>query len=190
MMDALAAFHFERPFWLLSLVPALALWWLARRMSDPAGRWRRIIDPELLRNLLVGSKPASPFTPNGLLLAVWVLSTVVVAGPVWRLRPSPFADAPPPVMAVLKVAKSMTESDLAPTRLDRARQKLSDVLALREGAETGLIAYSGSAHLVPPPTKHSKVVLAMASGLSPEIMPKPGDDLASALVEADGSFGQ
>ena len=35
-------------------------------------------------------------------------------------------------MVVLKVAPSMTATDLAPTRLDRARQKLSDLLALRD----------------------------------------------------------
>jgi Ca-activated chloride channel homolog len=185
MTDAWTAFHFERPLWLLCLIPAVVLWRLSRRMADPAEKWRGIIDPELLRNLLVKHKSGARLTPNALLLFAWLVGSIIAAGPVWRLRPSPFADAPPPVMVVLKVAKSMEASDLEPTRLDRARQKLSDLLALREGAATGLIAYAGSAHLVLPPTPDSKVVLAMASGLSPEIMPKPGDDLAAAIVRAD-----
>ncbi|MGO4816370.1 VWA domain-containing protein, partial [Cupriavidus sp. 2MCAB6] len=70
------------------------------------------------------------------------------------------------------------------TRLDRARQKLSDLLSLREGAATGLIAYSGSSHLVLPPTQDSTVVLDLAKALSPAIMPKEGDDLANALALA------
>ena len=46
----------------------------------------------------------------------------------------------------------MTTPDLAPTRLDRARQKLADLLKARDGMPAGLIAYSGSAHLVLLPT--------------------------------------
>ena len=103
-------------------------------------------DPALLRHLLVGDDSASRVTPNGLLFAGWIIGSIAVAGPVWQRRPSPFADTPPTVVAVLKVATSMTATDLAPTRLDRARQKLSDLLALREGAATGLIAYAGSTH--------------------------------------------
>jgi Ca-activated chloride channel family protein len=185
MIDALTSFHFERPLWLLCLIPAVALWWLERRFTDPADKWRRIIDPELLRHLLVGNEGASRITPNGLLFAGWILGSIAIAGPVWQRRPSPFADAPPPVVVVLKVATSMTATDLAPTRLDRARQKLSDLLALREGAATGLIAYAGSTHLVLPPTADSHVVLTMAEALAPDVMPEPGDDLAAALVEAD-----
>ena len=65
-------------------------------------------------------------------------------------------------MVVLKVTPSMTTPDLAPTRLDRARQKLADLLKSRDGMPAGLIAYSGSAHLVLPPTADAVVVVDMA----------------------------
>ncbi|WP_018259653.1 VWA domain-containing protein [Methylobacterium sp. WSM2598] len=184
-MSAFAAFHFERPAWLLLLLPAAALWYLERRGSDETQRWRRVIDPELLRHLLVGRKSRSWFSPNALLLAVWVLAAFAVAGPAWEREPSPFADAKPPVMVVLRVAPTMMTPDLAPTRLDRARQKLADLLKLREGASTGLIAYSGSSHLVLPPTPDATVVLNLAQALSPEIMPREGDDIAGAAALAD-----
>ncbi|WP_407529966.1 VWA domain-containing protein [Methylobacterium oryzisoli] len=184
-MSALAAFHFERPAWLLLLLPAVALWHFARRRSDEARRWRRVIDPDLLRHLLVGRERRPWVSPNALLLAVWVLAAFSVAGPAWEREPSPFADAKPPVMVVLRVAPSMTTPDLAPTRLDRARQKLADLLTLREGASTGLVAYSGSSHLVLPPTPDGSVVLNLAQALSPEIMPRDGDDIAGAVALAD-----
>ncbi|GEP02890.1 VWA domain-containing protein [Methylobacterium oxalidis] len=184
-MSALAAFHFERPVWLLLLLPALALWYLERRRSDENERWRGVIDPALLRHLLVGRERSSGVTPNALLLMAWILGTIAVAGPAWEVEPSPFADAKPPAMIVLKVTPSMATADLAPTRLDRARQKLSDLLGLREGAATGLIAYSGASHLVLPPTPDGSVVLDLAKALSPEIMPKEGDDLADAVALAD-----
>ncbi|WP_413991114.1 vWA domain-containing protein [Labrys okinawensis] len=190
MMHSLAAFHFIRPLWLLALLPALGLFLLQHYRSDTAQRWRRVIDPDLLQYLLVGSERRSRFTPNGLLLLVWILAITAISGPTWRLEASPFADNKPPVMVVLKVTASMTTKDLAPTRLDRARQKLSDLLALREGASTGLIVYGGSAHLVLPPTADKDVVLSMAGALSPGIMPADGDALSSAMAMADGLLSQ
>jgi hypothetical protein len=61
---------------------------------------------------------------------------------------------------------------------------MHDLLALREGAATGLIAYGGSAHLVLPPTADKEVVLTMAQALSPQIMPRDGDQLADAVALA------
>ncbi len=190
MMDSLAAFHFIRPLWLSALLPALGLFLFQHYRSDTAERWRRVVDPDLLKYLLVGSERHSRLAPNGVLLVAWILAIIAIAGPAWRLETSPFADNKPPVMALLKVAASMTAKDLAPTRLDRARQKLSDLLSLREGASTGLIAYAGSAHLVLPPTADRDVVLSMASALSPAIMPADGDALSSAIIMADGLLSQ
>lgn len=183
-MEALAAFHVERPLWLLALVPAAILWWLARRSSDPALQWRRVIDPALLPYLLTGNDRRPRIGPVDWLLAGCIFAAIAIAGPAWQREPSPFAEARPPVAVVLKVTPSMLTEDLAPTRLDRARQKLADILAAREGASTALIAYAGSAHLVLPPMPESAVVLDLAKALSPGIMPKQGDDLADALALA------
>jgi Ca-activated chloride channel family protein len=184
MMDALAAFHFERPIWLLASLPAAVLWFLVRRSSGSAQRWRRVIDPVLLPHLLTGDDRRARIVPADWLFAGSIVAAIAIAGPAWQREPSPFADAKPPVAVVLKVTLSMLSEDLAPTRLDRARQKLADALAAREGASTALIAYAGSAHLVLPPTPDSAVVIDLAKALAPEIMPKTGDDLAGALALA------
>jgi Ca-activated chloride channel homolog len=178
-------FHFLRPWWLLLAPIAIVLWWLERRASDTTQRWRRTIDPELLRHLIVRTGTGSRIKPRDVLLAGWLTAIVATAGPTFRQEPSPFADAARPAMLVLKVTPSMLTTDLAPTRLDRARQKIADLLGLRDGAPVGLIAYSGSAHLVLPPTSDKTVVLAMAGALSPDIMPREGDALASAVALAN-----
>lgn len=185
MMAALSALHFERPLWLLALIPAVALWLIERRGSDALLQWRRVIDPALLPYLIDGDDQRARVRPADWLLCAWVLAAIAVAGPAWRREPSPFADAKPAVAIVLKVTPSMLTQDLAPTRLDWARQKLADILGAREGASTALVAYSGSAHLVLPPTPDSAVVLDLAKALSPEIMPKEGEDLSGALALAN-----
>src|SRR5262249_62142463 len=91
----------------------------------------------------------------------------------WQQAASPFAQAARPGMFVLKVTPSMLGRDLAPTRLDRAREKMADLLKLREGVPTGLVAYAGSAHLVLPPTPDAAVIAAMAAALAPAGTPGP-----------------
>lgn len=176
-------FHLLRPWTLLLLVPALILWWLGRQAADTTRRWREAIDPDLLKFLVVGGDKRR-FGPHDVLLLGWIVATVAIAGPTWQRAPSPFAEQAPPVMIVLKVAPSMTTPDLAPTRLDRARQKIADLLKARDGMPAGLIAYSGSAHLVLPPTPDRDVIVGMAGALSPAIMPREGDRLADAVALA------
>ncbi|MBI2741503.1 MAG: VWA domain-containing protein [Rhodospirillales bacterium] len=177
-------FHFLRPWGLLLVVPAVVLWWFARQSADTTRRWSRVIEPELLRALVVGGTSGPRVGPHDLLLLGWLVAAVAVAGPTWQREPSPFAEGAAPTMIVLKVAPSMTTPDLAPSRLDRARQKIVDLLKLRDGMPAGLVAYAGSAHLVLPPTQDAGVVVGMADALSPGIMPRDGDRLADAVTLA------
>jgi Ca-activated chloride channel family protein len=174
-------FHLLRPFWLLSLVPALALWWVLWRRQDRVAAWASIIDPHLLEHLLVGPRHQRRVRPIQVLLVTWVLAAVALAGPTWRQEPSPFADDEAGLVVLLKVSGTMNATDVQPSRLARAKHKLRDLLERREGASTGLIVYSGSAHLVMPPTRDSRIISAMAEDLTPELMPIDGDALAEAL---------
>ncbi|WP_421999195.1 vWA domain-containing protein [Reyranella sp.] len=180
MSEFAANFHLLRPWGLLLLLPAAALWWFVRNAGDTTRRWRSVIDPDLLKFLVVG-RGERRIAPHDVLLLASLVVVVAVAGPTWRRLPSPFGEQVPPAMFVLRVTPSMTTTDLAPTRLDRARQKIADVLKARDGLSSGLIAYSGSAHLVLPPTADPSVVTGMAGALSPAIMPREGDDLADAV---------
>ncbi|WP_374307422.1 VWA domain-containing protein [Methylocella sp.] len=184
MTGALADFHFLRPWGLLLILPALALWLLQRRRADATARWRAVMDADLLAALTVGGAGRRRLSPTDLLLAGWTLCALAIAGPTWRQAPSPFAQAARPAMFALKVTPSMQERDLAPTRLDRAREKMADLLKLREGAPTGLVAYAGTAHLVLPPTPDASVVNSMAGALAPDVMPRQGDALADAVALA------
>ena len=183
-MSSLAAnFHFIRPGWLLLAPVFLGVWWLWQRRSDPLRGWREQIAPELLEALVVGRESLSPH-PARWALAAGLLSMVAVAGPTWRLEPSPFADDASPLMILLKADISMEQPDPAPSRLERARLKITDLAEARKGQPLGLIAYAGTAHLVLPPTRDTAIVARMAAEISPDIMPAPGDRLDLALREA------
>jgi len=178
-------FHFLRPFWLLLAIPAVLIWYGLWRQQDRTGTWSQVVDQHLLEHLIVGESTRRRLRPIQLLLIIWVVSTIALAGPAWRLEPSPFADDEAGLVVLLKVSGTMLASDVQPSRLERAKHKLHDLLELRVGSSTGLIVYSGSAHLVMPLTRDDRIVSTMVEDLTPELMPVDGDALSEALQLAE-----
>ena len=190
MTDLINSFHFLRPYWLLILIPAALVWWTLLRKQDDKSAWKGLIAPHLLEHLLVGRNRKAHIRPIHLILVVWVLMAVSLSGPSWRKEPSPFAEDMAGMFVLLKVTPSMMAEDVRPSRLERAKQKLNDLLEYRQGGATGLVAYSGSAHLVMPLTRDGRIINIMAEGLGPDTMPVEGDALKDALVLAEKLFKQ
>jgi len=185
LSTAVSQFHFLRPGWLLLLLPAGLILWQIRRAHDEERSWRDLIDPVLLDQLLVRPGRRQRNWPIYLLVLVWVIGTLAVAGPSWRREPSPFANDNAALVIVEKLTPSMLASDLPPDRLTRAGQKIGDLLKRRGRASTGFVVYAGSAHLVMPVTTDSGTITSFAAALQPDVMPKDGDDPPSALTLAD-----
>jgi Ca-activated chloride channel family protein len=178
-------FHFLRPTMLLSLLPLLLVWWALWRGQDHYGKLKKVVAPHLLEHLVVSDGKANRLRPVQLLSAVWIITVLALAGPAWEREPAPFADDDAGLIVLLKVSGTMLGTDVQPSRLGRAKHKLRDLLQAREGLSTGLIVYSGSAHLVMPLTRDDRIVTAMAEDLTPELMPVDGDALAEALTLAE-----
>lgn len=185
---SLLAFHFTRPLWLLLLLPALAIWWQLRRRTDSDRAWRGVVASHLLAHLWGGEERRARPGPLHWVGLCWLVAIVAIAGPTWRHEPSPFADDTAALAIVVRVAPSMETEDVQPSRLERATQKVHDLLDVRGNARTSLIAYAGSAHRVMPATRDAGIIDTFAQALAPEIMPSEGDAAAAALRLADQSL--
>lgn len=188
MNEFFSNLHFLRPGWLTGVLPVAAIVWINLVSRNPVNALRGVIAPHLLTHLVVEPRVRRRVKPGQILALLAFLSIVALAGPTWRKEPSPFAEERAALMVVMKITPSMQASDLQPSRLERARNKLHDLLALRAGARTGLIAYAGSAHLVVPPTTDARIVEQLAAALEPSIMPVEGDALADALSLAQAQL--
>ncbi|TVP54698.1 MAG: VWA domain-containing protein [Halomonadaceae bacterium] len=187
MTEWLADFQFLRPLWLL-LLPLLALclwWWQRRRQLSVSGDWQRLIPLQLLAPLLpegtIDSHRGTRLWLPGILL---LLSAVALAGPSWRAVPEPAQQPADALVVVLDVSLSMLAQDLTPDRLTQAKRSLRDVLALREGADTALIAYAGDAHVVAPLTRDRRTIEALLPALDPYMMPSYGGRADRAVARA------
>ena len=82
-------FHFLRPLWLLAIIPAMVFFIAMWRVNSVITAWDKAIDKSLLPYLLDRSKSGAQRSPLLLLLAVWALSVMALAGPVWEKLPQP-----------------------------------------------------------------------------------------------------
>ncbi|KLU02084.1 von Willebrand factor type A domain protein [Rhodopirellula islandica] len=189
MIDVWNAFHFIRPTCLFLIPIAFGLAWAWHRSHDPLRGWRNQIDSNLLDALVHQSGPPSKHGWQRLpaftwLLVGWIVSVVAIAGPTWRVEANPFAQDAQPLIILMKADETMASAAQTTTPLQRAALKVADLAKARPGAPLGLIAYSGSAHTVLPPTEDTSVVADMAAEISPAIMPVAGDALDQAITEA------
>lgn len=184
MAEAFTHFHFLRPYWLLASIPAVILFALLWRQSAYAGEWKRAISPHLLAHLMQGSQTRDSKTPLFLLLAAWLLASVAMAGPSWEQLPAAMKKKVDARVIVLDLTLSMLASDTPPSRLARAKHKLSDILTRSKEGVTGLVVFAGSAHVVSPLTDDSNTILSLASSLTPEIMPISGSAPIEGIKKA------
>ena len=147
-MTGFDAFHFLRPEWLLALPLIALVWWIIRRRAESETSVGELVAPHLREPLTVNSGTSSGARPvDGVAVAAMALA-LAAAGPTWSKQPSPwFAETAPLVVAV-EVTDSMRANDLLPTRLDRARFKLLDLVTARTGSRTAIVAW-GSARRRP-----------------------------------------
>ncbi|GAM75204.1 TPR domain protein in aerotolerance operon [Vibrio ishigakensis] len=134
-------FHFIRPLWLLAFVPLAVVVYL-RFKDDAEGGWQNQLPEHLKKALTIEDQGWRKQLPLKVLVVVTSLAILVCAGPTWQRAPSPFGEDKASLVVMLDANSSMLEKDVAPDRLARAKQKIRDLLGLRQGGKTALIAYA------------------------------------------------
>ncbi|WP_087002778.1 VWA domain-containing protein, partial [Rhizobium sullae] len=97
----------------------------------------------------------------------------------------PFVEDAAPLVIAVDLSQTMDAIDVTPSRIERAKLKIKDVIDTRQGARTAIVAYAGSAHLVLPPTEDAALLESYSDALATRLMPRPGKDTAAALALAD-----
>lgn len=206
-------FHFAQPAWfwgLLALLPVAAwLWHSAQHASH--GPIQRYADAHLLPHL-TGSRALHAGERWGRFLRwslLWGLLLTAMAGPRWDYKDVRLFHPGDSLLILLDISRSMEASDVAPTRLARARQEIQDLIEQNRRLRLGLIAFSSVPHVISPITEDTQTLRnglpALASDLSrlqgsrlhgaldrAELLLKglPADSARSLLLISDGDFDE
>ena len=174
------AFHFLRPHLLWLLLPACYLLyrWLTR--GSQLDGWQQSCDPELLAEMQIKSA-AHATRWRWLYWPLMIIGVLALAGPAVRQVPQPMLKNQSALIVALDVSKSMLSDDLKPSRLQRAKFKIQDLLSQRKDGQTALVAYSGDAFSVTPLTDDTDTIISLLDVLDPSIMPATGTNTVAAL---------
>lgn len=88
----------------------------------------------------------------------------------------------------LDVSKSMLAQDIKPSRLDRAKQVISNVINQSPDDRIGLVVFAGRAYLQMPITVDHAAARMYLSGTSPDDIPTQGTVISQALKMSGAAF--
>lgn len=182
MMEEFAAnFHFLRP-WLLLLLLA-PLFWYGRYFKgiNNQSSWEKVCDKRLLDFLLIKGSSHQRKTIAILGLLAFLSGIIAAAGPTWKKVEIPALTPQNPVMFLLNLSSDMQQNDLTPSRLERAKYKISDILPMLDSVQAGLIVYSSEPFLISPITDDRDIIKNLLPAVDFDIMPENGDRLDRAI---------
>jgi Ca-activated chloride channel family protein len=186
----MSEFHFIRPLWLLALLPCagLLVWFYMHRRFR--GRWADYVGPQLWRHVLTDNAAPKRSARLALLALGALLAILALAGPSWQRLPQPVFRNEAALIMALDLSSSMDSQDIKPSRLQRARHKLLDILERRREGQTALIVYAGAAFAVTPLTDDVNTIRAQAMDLETRLMPAQGSRPDLAVEKAVELFAQ
>lgn len=163
----------------------LFLWWAWRRKQAALNLFVRA---RLLADLTVGLSRRRQILKRWLLLLGIGCLLVSLARPRWGVGDEVAQASGRDIIVCVDVSRSMMATDVAPSRLARAKLACYDLLSVAKTDRVGLIAFAGSAFLQCPLALDAEAFRQNVAALDTEIIPDQGTALGDALDEALDSF--
>lgn len=182
-------FRFEEPtyLYLLLLIPLLlGLYvysvWRSRRNLRTYG------DPELLAQLMPSLSKSRPNFKFCLLLAAVALFCVLLARPQFGAKLETVKREGVEVMIALDISNSMLCQDVQPSRLEKSKRLISQLVERMENDKVGLIVFAGDAFTQVPITSDYISAKMFLESIHPSLINVQGTAIAKAATLASRSF--
>ena len=184
-------FRFEDPIylWLLVLIPVLAL---IRFISyrNQKRKLRKFGDPKLLKELMPDVSRFRPSVKFWILLAALALLFMMLARPQMGTKISQEKRTGIETIIALDISNSMLAEDIVPSRLDRSKMMVENLVDHFTNDKIGLIVFAGDAFVQLPITSDYVSAKMFLSSIDPSMMATQGTDIAAAINMGMNSFTQ
>ena len=174
---------------LLWLIPLLVFFYLYAFLKKDA--CLKAFCGEALHLRLVPAETRSRQKMKAVLLIMAVLCLIIaLVRPKWGFRWETLKRTGVDIMVAVDVSKSMLAQDIEPSRLERAKRKVRDLVAMLEGDRIGLIAFAGTSFIQCPLTLDYGTFTMFLDYLTPDLIPVPGTAIGDTIRKAAGSFNR
>ena len=110
------------------------------------------------------------------------------AGPQIGTRVAPIERKGVDLVFAVDVSESMNAQDIKPSRLEKAKFEISQIINQLKGDRIGIIVFAGSSHLYLPLTSDYEASQLFLDALDTKMIPNQGTDLSTALKTAMNVF--
>ncbi len=174
--------------WLLLLVPVIvaAYVYITRRKRK---QLQAFGDAELLQELMPNASRVRPNVRLGLELSAMILLIIALAQPQYGTKEETIKREGIEVMMALDISNSMLAEDVAPNRLERAKQLLSKLVDQMSDDKVGLVVFAGEAFVQLPITADYVSAKMFLQNIQPDLIKTQGTALGAAINTAVRSFG-
>ena len=182
-------FRFEEPqyLYLLLLLPLLVLLLLYSNY-----RRRKCLqiygDPELLAQLMPDVSRFRPDVKFWLLLSAVGLFALLLARPQFGSKLETVKRQGVEVMIALDISNSMLAQDIQPSRLEKAKRLVAQLVDKMENDKVGMIVFAGDAFTQLPITSDYISAKMFLETIDPSLISKQGTAIGAALSLATRSF--
>ena len=146
-------------------------------------------DPELMSELMPDASKARPVVKFSLLMVALALLIMAAARPQYGQKEKTVKRQGIEVMIALDISNSMMAEDVAPNRLDRAKQMLSKMIDRMVDDKVGLVVFAGEAYTQLPITCDYVSAKMFLNTITPALIPTQGTAIGAALETSIRSFG-
>ncbi len=184
-------FRFENPtyLYLLLIIPVLILLyigvWINRRK-----KFRKLGDPKLISSLMPDFSAHRKILKTALLMAALAVLIVMFARPQMGAKINREERVGIESIIAMDVSNSMYSKDVTPSRLDKSKMLVEDMVDNFVNDKIGLVVFAGDAFIQLPITSDYVSAKMFLSEISPELVATQGTDIALAIDKASHSFTQ
>lgn len=182
-------FKFANPeyLYLLVLVPVLVVLHVLSNIR----RRRKLAeygDAELLSRLMPDASSVRPNIRFWLLFASYTLCCFLLARPQFGSKQESITRKGIETVIALDISNSMLAEDVAPSRLDKSKRIISNLVDRFQDDKVGLIVFAGDAFVQLPITSDFISAKVFLNAISPGLISRQGTDIKTAIELATRSF--
>jgi len=151
--------------------------------------WKTLADAPMRGKLMPNRSSWRILAKNSLKVVALCFLILALMEPQWGTKEEEVTIKGADLMLVLDVSNSMLAQDIKPSRLERMKRKLRDLLEILAGDRVGLIAFAGRSFLLSPLTIDYGTLEMFVDELNTNTIPVQGTDLSGALSLAIKAMG-
>ena len=184
-------FRFENPtyLWLLLIIPILIIikimmWYVQRKKLS------RIGNPTLLKELMPDVSRFRPWVKFLLLITALSSLILALARPQFGSKISHEKRNGIEAIIALDISNSMLAQDVQPSRLDKSKLMIENLINSFINDKIGLVVFAGEAYVQLPITSDYVSAKMFLSDITPNLISAQGTDIARAIRVSLSSFTQ